>query len=261
MGAVDHRPPTGPPASAGLPGAPYGAPVPLDHLALLRQETAALADLLASVDLAAPVPSCPGWSVAELGRHTGAVHRWARAALTTQCAPDLPLGPAADGAVPAWYADAAEALLDALATTPAGQPCWTLAHDRRTAAFWVRRQLHEVTLHRWDASTAAGRPAAVDPAVALDGIEEVREVFVPRQVRLGRVPATDDVVHLRPDAAGTVLAVGTGDLGGSPVGTVAGPAEALLLLLWRRIDPTDGRLRVQGDRTAVATVLDRPLTP
>ncbi len=69
------------------------------------------------------------------------------------------------------------------------------------------------------------------------------------------------MVHLRPAETGAVHPVGTGDLGGRPVGTVTGPAEALLLLLWRRIGPTDPRVTVEGDPAAVAAVLDRPLTP
>ena len=43
--------------------------------------------------------------------------------------------------------------------------------------------------------------------------------------------------------------------------TVLGPAEALALLLWRRIGLDDHRLRVQGDRDALATVLDDHLVP
>ena len=245
----------------GVGPTPYGAPVTVDHLASLRLSTAALADLLAGADLATPVPSCPGWSLAELGRHTGAIHHWARAALSTDRAPQLPSGPAEDRDVPGAYADAAAALLDALSGTPADRPCWTLDRSDATAAFWARRQAHEVALHHWDALTAIGEPAAVDPAVALDGVDEVLGMFLPRQVRLDRVPATDDVVHLVPTETGAVLPVGTGDLGAAPVGTVAGPAEALLLLLWRRIDPTDDRLQVHGDRAAVAAALDRPLTP
>lgn len=236
-------------------------PVTVDHLASLRQGTTALAELLASADLTVPVPSCPGWSLAELGRHTGAVHHWARAALSTDGPPALPPGPADDRDVPGAYADAATALLDALAATPADQPCWTLDRADRTAAFWARRQAHEVALHHWDARTALHQPATLDPATALDGIDEVLGMFLPRQVRLDRLPATADVVHLVPAESGAVLPVGSGDLAGDPVGAVAGPAEALLLLLWRRTDVSDDRLQLRGDRAAVVAALDRPLTP
>ncbi|SDO77530.1 TIGR03083 family protein [Klenkia soli] len=233
----------------------------LDHLALLQHGTASLAELLASADLAAPVPSCPGWSLADLGRHTGSVHLWAREALRGDRAPDEQPGPADDAAVPAFYADAAGLLLEALRTTPPTTPCWTLDRTDRTAASWSRRQAHEVTLHHHDATSALGEPAAIPAPVALDGVDEVLGLFLPRQVRLGRVTATDDVVHLTPAESGAVLPVGTGDLAAAPVGTVAGPAEALLLLLWRRITPSDDRVEIRGDRSAVAAVLDRPLTP
>ncbi|MFC7571882.1 maleylpyruvate isomerase N-terminal domain-containing protein [Klenkia terrae] len=79
---TDHRQSRPTPPRLSDPG-PTVRPVTVDHLASLRQGTAALAELLARADLTVPVPSCPGWSLAELGRHTGAVHHWARAALST----------------------------------------------------------------------------------------------------------------------------------------------------------------------------------
>lgn len=241
---------------------PYGAPVTPDLVAVLQRETSAIGELLAAGDLGTAVPSCPGWTLADLGRHTAGVHLWAAEALRGTAPPggEDP-GPADDADVPAWYAAAAATLLDTLARTHPATPCWTFHPGDRSAAFWQRRQAHETTLHRWDAEHALVRTAGIDTAVALDGIDEVLDTFLPRQVRLGRIASSTDVVDLVPDEGRAVRPVTTGDPGSHLVGAVRGPAGALLLLLWRRIGPTDPRLVVTGDPAAVHRCLDRPLTP
>ncbi|MPQ98651.1 maleylpyruvate isomerase family mycothiol-dependent enzyme [Modestobacter sp. I12A-02628] len=233
----------------------------LDPLSVCAAEANILATLLATSDLTAPVPSCPGWSLADLGRHTGGVHAWARDAVGHEpgTPPGAePPGPAEDATVAAWYRTQADDLLTALVAVDPGRPCWTLDRADRTAGFWLRRQAHETTMHRWDAERAVGRDAHIDPTVALDGIDEVLRMFLPRQLRLGRTSATEDTVHLRPQEMATSHSVGNG---AASVGTVSGPAEALLLLLWRRTTLDDPRLTVSGDRSAVDACLDRPLTP
>jgi uncharacterized protein (TIGR03083 family) len=240
--------------------------VTFDALAVLDRETQALSTALsrarATGALAAPVQGCPGWSVAELGRHVGGVHRWACAALATDRPPaGEPAGPAADDDVPAWCAEGAAELRAALHAVPANRRCWTFDDTDPTAVFWRRRQAHEAALHRWDVETALGAPARIDRTAALDGIAEVLGMFLPRQVRLGRLAATPEQVDLVPVEDAVPRPVRTGTPAGAPVGTVAGPAEALLLLLWRRTPLTDPRLEVHGDSAAVAAALDRPLTP
>jgi hypothetical protein len=42
---------------------------------------------------------------------------------------------------------------------------------------------------------------------------------------------------------------------------VAGPAEALYLMLWRRVGPDDPRLQVTGDLTALSAVLESAIVP
>lgn len=238
--------------------------MPIRLLDVLAREADALTHLLAEHEPSVTVPSCPGWSLADLGRHTGGVHAWAREALETapETAPGPePEGPADDHAVADWYRAQADDLLTALSTTDPLHPCWTFDRQNRTAGFWLRRQAHEATLHRWDAARALGLPARIDPELAFDGIDEVLHVFLPRQVRLGRVPANDDTVHLVVDGTGDLRHVSTGDQAGKLVGTVRGSADALLLLLWRRIDRHSARLVTSGDLLALDACLDRPLTP
>ncbi|SDG56195.1 maleylpyruvate isomerase family mycothiol-dependent enzyme [Klenkia brasiliensis] len=243
--------------------------MPLDALQVLDRETTALAAaLVAARDdgrLGAPVPGCPGWSVADLGRHTGGVHRWAAAALVTDRPPAEPTGPVEDELVPGWYAEGAGQLRTALRSTPPGTPCWTFDRTDGTAGFWRRRQAHEAALHRWDAESALHpRGTAgprIDAATALDGVDEVLTVFLPRQVRLGRCPDAPGRVGLVAAEDGRPRVLATGDGPGGQVGAVTAPAEGLLLLLWRRIGVDDLRLEVTGDTTAVRELLDRPLTP
>lgn len=241
---------------------------------LVEREAGRLAAALRPEALAVVVPGCPGWTVADLARHTGGVHRWARAALGT--APDgspgeEPSGPQDDDAVPAWFAEGAAALVAALASVSPAAPCWTFAavEAPATAAFWARRQVHETALHRWDAESAlaaAGLGAALDPAtwleedVAADGVAEVAGVMLPRQVRLGRTPALPGALALESASGRCVLGGGA-----EPVAEISGPAPALLLLLWRRtalVEELDsGRLALAGSREAAERLLSGALTP
>jgi uncharacterized protein (TIGR03083 family) len=199
-----------------------------------------------------PVAACPGWSLRELAEHLGGVHRWAMEVVRT--------GEVADevepeGDVVPWFEAGADALLDVFATTPLDRPTWSFAGPA-TAGWWLRRQALETVVHRWDAQRAVGEPERIDPALAADGLAEVADVLLPRQVRLGRMPAVQPV-RLAPVDAGDPALLGDGD----PIATVSAPAEVLLLLLWHRVDPADPRLRFDGDAATAREVLGRALAP
>jgi hypothetical protein len=49
------------------------------HLAVITESADALLADAAEADLTDPVPTCPGWTVADLLRHHGGVCRWATA--------------------------------------------------------------------------------------------------------------------------------------------------------------------------------------
>ena len=55
----------------------------LDHEWFCERAEKEISTLVAVVaaapDIAADVPSCPGWTIADLAGHTGSVHRWAAA--------------------------------------------------------------------------------------------------------------------------------------------------------------------------------------
>jgi uncharacterized protein (TIGR03083 family) len=229
--------------------------VSADHLAHLEDACDRIAAVLASAGPDVDVPSCPGWTLGDLVAHHGGIHRWARAAVLEGHGRHDP-GPAPSGdALLAWYQRGAADLLATLRTTDPEAACWTL-WPPAVAAFWRRRQCLEAVVHAWDAEAAVGRPRALDPDLAADGIDEVVSGFLPRQVRLGRIPRLPDAVALV--AGDATWVVGEGE----PAGAVHRPAPDLLLLLWRRLDVADpGRFTVSGNAVAVTGVLGLALTP
>ena len=88
-----------------------------------------------------------------------------------------------------------------------------------------------------------------------------RVEFYPRQVSLGRRAPLGRAVTLWPVEGAEPVVVGEG----APAATVTGPAELLLLALWRRRSGTqmvrDGMLTVEGDREEALGVLREVLVP
>ncbi|GAB6899804.1 maleylpyruvate isomerase family mycothiol-dependent enzyme [Kineosporia succinea] len=225
----------------------------IDFLSVLEGRMQRFAALLERDDLTAPVPSTPGWSLFDLADHLGGVHQWAAHAIVHGNPDGTPTkAPARHPAD--WYRESAAGLMTVLADE--ARPAWHFGSETpRIAGWWRRRQVHEVTVHLWDAQNALGAAEAIDPDLAEDGIDEVRHVFFPRQVRLRRIPPLSRSVQIGEHVFG---GDGTGDV--RPEATVTGPAEVLYLALWQRVSPHDPRLVVSGDREAVTQVLTAQVT-
>lgn len=222
------------------------------RLPALAAEQAAFAALVAGADLTLPVPACPSWSAGALVRHVSAVHRWAAATARRDQDASLPDDePYERRADLLDYCAAATDLHAALADT--ARPCPTLVGPG-TAAWWVRRQVHEVLVHRFDLAAALGVAVTADTAIAADCIAEVVDTLQPRQVRLGRMAAPKVGVRLR-------TPTGVWQMGPDPVAEVAGSEIAVALLLWQRIPLQDPRITVTGDRVAASALVAQPLTP
>jgi len=151
------------------------------YLVVIREQSERFLEVLAAVPLEAPVPTCDGWTAADLLWHLGEVqHFWAHvAAGASEDEVVVPDRPADDVALRRFVATAGTELLAALAERPADAPAWSWHPDGGTLAWVARRQAHEALVHRVDAELAAGidvRPPAVD--VAADGVDEVLGVFV-----------------------------------------------------------------------------------
>jgi uncharacterized protein (TIGR03083 family) len=251
---------------------------PAEHLSRLAPATDRFAEVLTAADLVSAVPSCPGWDLTRLAWHLGDVHRWARRAVVEGHPGDQPdeVGPRERDELVAWYRESADGLVDALGSADPASGCWTFGPKPRTASFWFRRQDHETWMHLWDAANAAaaasgGPPTGddpfVEPVLAADGIDEVATLFFPRQVLRGRIPPLARALALQPDDADgrwVLAGDGTGPASGADVDADAclrGPAEVLLLLLWKRVDLADPRIVVDGDPVAAREVLASALVP
>ena len=210
----------------------------LDHL---RRDGDALA-AAAATDLTAPVPSCPGWDVAELVRHTSEVHRHKAAVIRSDGAAwdRRERGPEDRAEVLGWYRAGLDDLCELFATTDENSPARTWGTGD-TVAWWIRRMAQETAVHRWDAENAVGRGGAIDAALASDGIEEFLGEFIPGEAIPYEGPAGTVHLHctdvdgewtvtLRP---GTVPTYETGHSKGDAA--VRGPAHDLLLFVWRRV--------------------------
>ncbi len=126
------------------------------------------------------VQACPGWTVTDLLGHHAGVFRFVLAQLRAEPGSDLvPFDPP-DGTIPPleMLSLAADELVAALRETDPDQhrPNWAGAP---TAAFWFRRMAQETVIHRVDAQLATGTPDPIDAALAIDGIDELADVFLP----------------------------------------------------------------------------------
>jgi uncharacterized protein (TIGR03083 family) len=143
-----------------------------------EKEISTLAAVVADApDVALDVPSCPGWTVGDLARHAGTIHRWATTIVGTEATRRVPFPEvdspweSADG-LAQWLAAGATPLLTALRSAGPLTPVWSWGPGR-TSGWWARRMLHETTVHRADAELALGiDDPVIDPLVAADGIDE-----------------------------------------------------------------------------------------
>lgn len=156
----------------------------LDHAAYVttvRRESERLVEVLRGADLAAPVPSCDGWTAADLVWHLTEVQdSWVHAVTTGAERPEdaTPARPA-DDALLAHAAAAGTALVQALAERGPGDPSWSWHEDGGTVGWAARRQAHEALVHRVDAELAAGVEVTPPPVdVAVDGVDELLRVMV-----------------------------------------------------------------------------------
>ena len=66
---------------------------------------------------------------------------------------------------------APDCFLDSVDAVGAHTPVWTFIGPR-PAQWWIRRRVHEATVHRADAAIALGADYQLTPQVAADGIDE-----------------------------------------------------------------------------------------
>lgn len=234
----------------------------MDWIRELTAATTAFGDTVAEADLTAPVPACPGWSLADLADHLGQIHQWAAHAVV-EVTPDGRPEPAPHGraALAGWYRGHAAHLVDVLTEAGPDAPAWTFDPADATASFWRRRQVHETAMHLWDARASQGAAGSFAPQLALDGVHEVATVFFPRQVRLERLAPLTAALGLVPAEGEPLVLAGDGTTTPTPDVVVEADAQTLLLLLWHRLTLDDAPATVVGDRQLAADLLGSALTP
>ncbi|MFH8624470.1 maleylpyruvate isomerase family mycothiol-dependent enzyme [Streptomyces vietnamensis] len=229
-----------------------------EYIDALEAAGRGLADAAAEAGTDAEVPTCPGWRVRDLLRHTTMVHRWATTFVAeARTTPDRDLGETTlDGEeLLAFFREGHAGLVAALRAAPESLDCWAFLPAPSPLAFWARRQAHETTVHRADAESAlTGTPGPVAPAVAADGIDELLAGFhardrsrvrtpEPRTLRV-RTADTGDVWTVRLSATEPPRTARE-DGGGAVDTELSGPADQLYLALWNRL-PLDA-VTVTGD--------------
>ncbi|WP_432117864.1 maleylpyruvate isomerase family mycothiol-dependent enzyme [Streptomyces sp. bgisy032] len=224
-------------------------------------------------DLSGTVPTCPDWSLEDLVRHMGGALRWVDFIVRTRAREEVPeervpdvAGPVPRGdaaALDAWLARSGEQVVASLREAGPDTKVWSWAgtHD---SGFWARRMTHEITVHRADATLAAGLPYEVAPEVAADAIDEWLQIveFMQRTLPLESVRelrgegrsihlhATDTGPGLNAEWLVELAEDGVRWRRGHEKATVAlrGPLTSVLLAFYRRLPLDAGELEVFGDR-------------
>ena len=236
------------------------------YLECLGADHARLGEV-AGRDLTAAVPSCPGWTVADLVRHTAVVYLHKAETMRRGEWPS-PWPPDLGGEEPVAALDRGFAALTAeLAARKPDESAVTWFAPDQTVGFWARRMAQETVIHRVDAELALGESlAAIPDDLALDGVDEVLVRFLAYGSRQwtedfgehlagcdGRavlVTAGGSRWHVRLTPSGVDVAVGSGPAAAS----VSGEAADVLLWLWRRVD--DDAVGLDGDPTLIAQLRD-----
>ncbi|MFC0114083.1 maleylpyruvate isomerase family mycothiol-dependent enzyme [Kibdelosporangium aridum] len=143
------------------------------------------------------VPTCPEWAVRNLVAHVGLIHR--RATLIVQTGEAVPFSN--EGDVPAdwgtWLREGAEGLARAVAQA-GDKEVWSFLGGTQPASFWLRRMLHDTTIHAVDAALTAETSYDIPAGLAADGIDEVLSLL---ELMEGINPRVRGASRRRRDAA------------------------------------------------------------
>jgi uncharacterized protein (TIGR03083 family) len=229
-----------------------------EYLPVLEKANARFAQAAAEAVLArgwtAPVPGCPGWSLADLVWHLAEVqHFWAWVVRTRAPDPSAYVEPRRhpDEELLGFLAAQNAELETVLAGADTSTRVWTWA-PQQDVAFVLRRQTMEATVHTVDVEQVLGDVRPIPPAVGLDGLDEWLEVMVPGAHPQGPPEHAHPVVFHAVDAdAERTLFPGTKPF---PIAALTGTAGDLLLAVWRRV-PLDV-LTVDGDGLQAAAMID-----
>ena len=233
----------------------------IEHLQAIREESARFASA-ARGPLDARVPSCPEWSLGDLVWHLGGV-QWFWSEIVRTRATDRegiakPLDRPDDELID-WFETVSAGLVTALEDADPATRVWSWAGGQQDLAWVMRRQAHEVAVHRWDAQLTVGQPEPIATSLAVDGIDEFFEWMFDLEGVQDSGPSV--AVRLTPTDADRSWVVsvrdGTIDLAADATAaeaTARASTSDLLLLLWRRVAPD--AVAVDGDRSALERFME-----
>ena len=239
----------------------------MDFRAALLDQTRDFGELIRSADPSTPVPTCPDWTLRQLFRHVGRGNRWAAQIIADRRRDPLDPHDVREGKPPDdpevaidWLNNGAQLIIDAVDRIGPETRVWTFL-GARPCGWWIRRRLHEVTVHSADAALALGLDYALPPELAADAISEWIELMAvqakPQSPPLERgrtlhLHATDD--GLGPTGEWTIVSdeegIGWSHDHGKGDAAVRGPANDLLLAIVRRRTAAEAGVEIFGD-TAV----------
>jgi uncharacterized protein (TIGR03083 family) len=238
------------------------------YLDVVVEQTSTLADWVHGKDPAAPVPTCPKWTLADLVDHVGATQRMVAMLVGERMTEP---GAAFAGYVPApsdparwhaWLSGTAAEAKQAFESVTDDTPVWDPSGGAAGVPFWSHRLLGEICVHRADAAAALGAPYELAPEPAVAAVEDWLKVMTSsgywqnRPDFAGAMRGSGQTLHFHAtDAPGEWLARREPDRivleHGHTKADVAvrGPAADLLLVLSRR-RPLDAAatLEIFGDR-------------
>jgi len=220
----------------------------------LELENQALIDACRQ-DIAALIPTCPGWTVLDLVSHHATFQRWITEIITArQLEPRAPAPSSPpDGADPIdWYRSIGRDLIHVLRITDPDTNVWGVT-NQQTVGAWARRQASETAVHRWDAQNAVGRVTPIEHAD--DYILEMFDHLLPHLIAHFGALAPTGTIRLTSaieqrswtaDSTADDRIITTGTDTTADV-TLSGTASDLFLALWSRPNAA----HITGDETVL----------
>lgn len=221
---------------------------------------------VAPIDQTAVVPSCPGWSVADLTRHVALVYVHKTIAMREGAEPEQWPPKELESEEPLPLLDRAYAdLVAEFGSRKAEDSAGSWYKPDQSVGFWIRRMAQETVIHRIDAELGTSQSIAAIPSdLAVDGIDELLKVFLAYSVAewssafndiLGSSPGRSCAV--KTDGAGWLVrtapaSVTVEDGDAAADATISGPPDAVLRWLWNResaVEPS--RVKVEGAPEAI----------
>lgn len=152
---------------------------------VFAQQAGLFRTAVATGDPAADVPSCPGWTFADLTVHVARFLHTATRYLTSGSIVELRPLPVRRDVDPVVYLDEQlAAATQVLNNTSGNRPVWTFSPAAPDLAWvWHRRVAHELNLRRWDAQAALRTLTPTDREQAADAIDELLGTLLAARLR------------------------------------------------------------------------------